>query len=342
MSLAMRRRRFAVRLVSGLARASGWTTLARRRRHRRGDYRLYVLEYHDVAGDSAEKESTVSAARFTSHLQHLRRRFQIETLAAAAERLDAGELDRDLLAITFDDGYAGNSEAAWPVLRRAGAPATIFLTTSFLDGEELWFDFARRALGAVCRHTRALGADAVGSLRQALGSWPPAESIGAVLRRLKYLPPERRHQALAALRRVDLDLAPPARPLSWGRVREMQAAGIEFGAHTVTHPILSTLEPAEQEDEIRRSRSRIAEVTGEEPTTFAYPNGSARDYDRHSVEILDRLGFAAACTTRRGSNKPGCNRLTLRRLGIGSDSLAVVEARLAGLFDEAVRAWVQR
>ena len=122
----------------------------------------------------------------------------------------------------------------------------------------------------------------------------------------------------------------------------MMAGGIEFGAHTVSHPILSTLEPADQEDEIRRSRARIAEATGKEPVTFAYPNGSAKDYDRHTVEILGRLGFQAACTTRRGSNRPGCDRLTLKRLGIGSDSTAIVETRLAGLFDEEVRAWLRR
>ena len=197
----MSRRRLALHVVATLAKASGWTALARRRRHRRGDYRLYILEYHDVTHDPSEKEGTVSAARFKRHLRYLKPRFQVETLATAVERLAAGDLARDLLVITFDDGYLGNYEAAWPALHSAGLPATIFLTTGFLDGEEIWVDFARRALAAVCRHTRALGADAVGSLRQALGSWPPTERIDAVVRQLKYLSPERRHQALGALRR---------------------------------------------------------------------------------------------------------------------------------------------
>ncbi|MEM7353670.1 MAG: polysaccharide deacetylase family protein [Acidobacteriota bacterium] len=366
----MNRRRFAVRMVSGLARASGWTSLVRRRRHRQGDYRLYVLEYHEVSDDPTEvsedptevsedptevsenptevsedlkePEGAVSMARFAGHLRHLQRRFEIVPLAAAVDRLTAGHLDRDLLTVTFDDGYAGNYEAAWPALRDAGVPATIFLTTGFLDGEGIWVDFARRALAAVGRQSQALADGFVEDLRQALGSWSATESIDTVVRRLKYLPPKRRQRALRALRQADLDLAPAARPLSWDQVREMQAGGIEFGAHTVTHPILSTLEPTAQESEIRRSRRRIAEATGHEPTTFAYPNGSAKDYDRHTLEIIGHLGFAAACTTRRGSNRSGCDLRTLQRLGIGSDSLAVVEARLAGLFDEAMRARLRR
>ncbi len=335
-------RKLAVRTVSALAAAGGLTGLRRRRRHRRGDFRLYVLEYHEVATDGVEKEGTISTERFRRHLRYLKRRFRIETLAAAIERLEVpGGLDRDFAVITFDDGYAGNYQAAWPVLRAEGATATIFLTTAFLDGEELWFDFARRALDAARRIPPGVEAEAGELLRHILGSWPPAESTDNTMRRLKYLPPERRARALEALRAVAPEPALPARPLSWDQAKEMAAAGVELGAHTVSHPILSTLEPGAQEAEILRSRRRIDEATGHRPLTFAYPNGSTRDYDRHTVEILGRAGFTAACTTRRGSNRPGCNRLTLRRIGIGSDPLFVVKGRLAGLFDEEVRLWLQ-
>ncbi len=335
-------RRLAVRAVSALAKAGGLTRLERRQRHRRRDFRLFVLEYHDVAAGS-EKQGTISAERFRRHLRYLKRRFLTLTLAAAAERLEADAgLDRDLAVITFDDGYAGNYEAAWPVLRAEQTEATIFLTTGFLDGKELWVDLARRAIDAARREAPALRAAVEGQLRVALGSWPPAETTDRIMRRLKYRPPTERDRALTALLDAGLALAPAARPLEWNEVAEMMAGGVEFGCHTVSHPILSTLDPAAQEEEIRGSHRRIAETTGHAPETFAYPNGSARDYDRHTVEILDRAGFRAACTTRRGSNSPGCDRLTLKRIGIGSDSLAVVEARLAGLFDEAVRSWLRR
>ncbi len=329
-------RKLAVRAVSLLAVASGLTRLRRRRRHRRGDYRLYVLEYHDVAA-GIEKEGTVSTERFRRHLRYLKQRFRTFTLAAAFERLEAPGLDGDLLAITFDDGYAGNFEDAWPVLSAEGVPATFYLTTGFLDGSELWFDVARRALDAARRATPDVGSPAADRLRGALGSWPPGESTDRIVRRLKYLPPKERDAALEALRALDLERLPAARPMSWDQAAEMAAGGAELGAHTVTHPILSTLEPAAQRQEIRGSRRRIAEATGVLPVTFAYPNGSARDYDRHTVETTGRAGFRAACSTRRGSNRPGCGRLELRRIGIGSDPPFVVEARLAGLFDEEVR-----
>lgn len=334
----MRLRRLAANLVAAAAAASGWLHIVRRQRHRRGDFRLYILEYHDVHEDH-EHEGTVSAARFRRHLCHLQRRFRFAPLTPAHQQLQAGKLDRDLAVVTFDDGYAGNYEAAWPVLRDEGVPATIFLTTGFLDGDELWFDVARRTLAAIQQSPPEVEPDLRAVLRDGLGVWPitPASSIEPIVRRLKYLPPQRRQQALATLSQLGLDLTPAARPMSWQQVDEMMAGGIEFGAHTVSHPILSTLAPAAQEDEIVRSRQRITEATGTQPTSFAFPNGSARDYDQHTVNILQRLGFDAACSTQRGSNQPGCHPLTLKRLGIGSDSLSLLDARLAGLFDQEVR-----
>ncbi len=343
----MRRRRLALHLVATLAKASGWIHLTRRRRRRCGDFRLYILEYHDVTQDTHEKEGTVSALRFRDHLRHFRKSYRIETLATAVDLLKAPRgPDSDLLVITFDDGYIGNYDAAWPVLREQNLPATIFLTTGFLDGNSLWFDTARRTLDAALR-TAPGGSSSLAErgqehLRHTLGSWPPADSIDAVMRRLKAMPPERRSQALEPLIRADLDLPPAAKPLTWAKVSEMMDDGIEFGAHTVSHPILSTLDATTQENEIKESRQRIAEATGCEPTTFAYPNGSVNDYDHHSVEIVQRLGFKAACTTRRGSNPPDGNPYSLRRLGIGSDSNAIVDARLAGLFDEPMRARLRK
>lgn len=337
----MSRRRLAAFAAAALAVGSGWTRLARRRRRRRGDFRLFVLEYHDVTA-GRESEGTVSATRFAAHLEALQRHYHLVTLADGARRLAAGDgPGEDLAVVTFDDGYAGNYEAAWPVLRAASCPATIFVTTAFLDGEELWVDFARRALAAARRERPDLPAETSELLRHVLRDWPPA-SVDPLVRRLKYSPPERRERVLAELRGMRLQLDPPARPMTWDQVRELQSGGVEIGGHTVSHPILSTLDPAAQAAEILGSRERIAEATGVEPATFAYPNGSARDFDEHSVAILKRAGFLAACTTRRGSNRPGHDLLRLRRLGIGSDPIFLVEARLAGLFDEEARRWLAR
>lgn len=334
-SNALFQRRHIAQTLATVAVGSGLARLLRRRRRARGDFRVFLLEYHDVGPGPAEPEGTVSAARLRLHLDFLRRHHRCLTLAAAAERLAApAGLKEDIAVVTFDDGYAGNHDFAWPQLEAAGVPATIFLTTGFLDGHGLWFDLARRLLAAAVRSPRK--AEVAAALAAILGETPPRQPE-TIVGRLKYLEPARRDGVLARLDELVEPLGEPARAMRWEAVRALIVGGVEFGAHTVSHPILSTLGPAEQEREIRRSRERMAEEMGWPPATFAYPNGSARDFNPATLEAVRRCGFRAACTTVRGSNKPGCDLMTLRRIGIGSDSLALLETRLTGLFDQEVR-----
>lgn len=338
----MRARRMAVALTSLAAVATGMTAFLRRQRHRRSDYRVYILEYHNVTKGRAEREGAISVTRFLRHLRYLKRRFSLESLSRAAELLsEPRALTEDRVVVTFDDGYAENYELAWPILRQERIPVTLFLTTGFLDGSELWFDFAGRSLEAAGGLGAALPDEVRQALVNALGRWPPGHPLDRCIEQLKYLPLETREQLLRRLRDARLPLAPAARPLSWQQVREMHADGVEIGGHTVAHPILSMLSAAQQEGEIVGSRNRIAEEIGATPTTFAFPNGSDRDFDPTTLEHLRAAGFMSACTTVRGSNAPGCDPLTLRRIGVGSDSNFVLATRLSGLFDQEARGWLR-
>ncbi len=326
-------RRFLARGLALAATASGWTRLARQRRRARGDFRVFILAYHDVThGD--EQEGVVSAERLRRHLAFLRRDHRLSSLSEAAERLARpGSLDEDLVVVTFDDGYRGNYEVAWPVLRDAGSSATIFLTSGFLDGEEMWFDFARRALRALRRPGIAVPED----VRRDLARLGGDQGSEPIMRRLKNLHPKKRQELLTRLRELELDCGRPTRAMSWDQARELLDHGIEMGGHTVTHPILATLNAAEQEEEIRSCRDRIAAKTGHAPTTFAYPNGSPRDFNANTKTALASSGFTVCCAMIRGSNRLGGDPLELRRIGVGHDPNFLLEARLAGLFDHHLR-----
>ena len=112
-------------------------------------------------------------------------------------------------------------------------PATIFLTTGFLDGTDLWFDYARRGLEAAVEAGDRLSHVARRTLADCLGHWPSAGSINGLVDRLKYLQPEARARVLDSLHDAKLPLAPAAKPLTWDQVREMHAEGIEMGGVSV-------------------------------------------------------------------------------------------------------------
>jgi peptidoglycan/xylan/chitin deacetylase (PgdA/CDA1 family) len=123
--------------------------------------------------------------------------------------------------------------------------------------------------------------------------------------------------------------APDGRMLEWAEIREMADAGITFGGHTVSHPILTTLTPDELWREVAGAKREIESRLSREVTLFAYPNGGPRDFDAASKRALRESGYRAAVTTIWGSNGPESEPLELRRVGTWDDSAPLSLLRLA-------------
>ena len=108
--------------------------------------------------------------------------------------------------------------------------------------------------------------------------------------------------------------------MRWEEVREAAAGGIEFGAHTRSHPILSRLGGEDElHAEIAGSKRRIEEQLGSEVDHFCYPNGSLTDFTPAAVQAVHAAGFRTATTTVPGFVTAGADALLLSRFGVASD-----------------------
>jgi peptidoglycan/xylan/chitin deacetylase (PgdA/CDA1 family) len=109
----------------------------------------------------------------------------------------------------------------------------------------------------------------------------------------------------------------PPRPLmDWDEAADLAARGMEIGSHSRTHPFLPALGDRELEDEIRGSRETIEDRLGREVRFFSYPHGL---YDGRCLRAVAAAGYAAACSSREGANRPGTDRFLLRRAEILCD-----------------------
>jgi len=84
--------------------------------------------------------------------------------------------------------------------------------------------------------------------------------------------------------------------LSWNEIREMHRYGMDFGAHTLTHPDLTRLADFQLESEIYDSKINIEDALGSPICSFAYPYGR---YNRRCREIVQQH-FTCACSARLG------------------------------------------
>lgn len=109
------------------------------------------------------------------------------------------------------------------------------------------------------------------------------------------------------------------------QLRYWAAEGIEFGAHSRTHPDLATVPAAVAEEELLRSRDELEALLGRRVTVFAYPYGRCNE----AVCDLARKNFELAFTTEEGLNDLTTNPFRLRRTCVGCrDSVANLECLL--------------
>jgi peptidoglycan/xylan/chitin deacetylase (PgdA/CDA1 family) len=123
-----------------------------------------------------------------------------------------------------------------------------------------------------------------------------------LIRAAKHLAPNQRAKWVGALcDAVDAQL-PDDLMMTDSQVRTLAEAGMEIGAHTLTHPILRILEAEEALHEIRTGREMLQAITGREIRAFAYPNGRpGEDYTDRDRNIVASLGFDFAVSTCRGA-----------------------------------------
>ncbi len=298
--------------------------------------RLTILTYHSVMPaaadiDAGEARNVVDQEMFAWQMRYLAKHFCCLRLEEAVDLLRRGRpLPRYAAVVTFDDGFRNNLLYAYPVLRRFGVPATIFLTTGHIGRgtQLLWTERVGRLLRAAKLPQRLTIAADPAPLT--LSFQTPAERDEAardVVKRLKSMPSDQRDRVVGELEH-QLDRAnrghvagEPNRDrytfLTWGEARELARGGMTIGSHTVEHPIMSSLDDDRRICEVVDSKREIERHVGTPCTLFSYPNGTADDFDDRDKANLQKAGYVAAVTQIAGANDERSDLYGLRRLNIG-------------------------
>ena len=293
-------------LAYGALRYAGLTALARRVRH--GGI---VLCYHNVVTRSDDRADTLGLhmrlADFERQIRWVAKHYTFVPLGEYVGRVTQGRSVCGVAALTFDDGYAGVFEHAWPLLRTLGIPATVFLIA---DGSESsreqgfwWDDGDVLQAYSPASHDRWLGA-LQGDRSRIVAAVAPSRAS---------------YQAPAWCRSATWDVVASA----------ARTGGLEVGAHTVSHRALTTLPDDELRDELMQSRDVIRSRTGIDPTLFAYPYGL---WDERVRDAVRGAGYRAAFTLAADKRSRNGDLWTLPRLNVPATiSDAAFDAWTAGL-----------
>jgi peptidoglycan/xylan/chitin deacetylase (PgdA/CDA1 family) len=248
------------------------------------DFGTRILCYHGI-----------SPEYFQQQMEYLKEHYEVARLQDALR-----EPARKQVAITLDDGYRDHYRYAYPVLKKLGMKATIFLTYEFADKNLFaWWD----RLESRKNRTR--------------------------LRRLKQLSQDALEREVERLTLLKLTHKKDHRFdfMDWNDIRESLDV-FEIGSHGLTHRILTRLSLTEAAHEIASSKKKLEEMIARPVVSFAYPDGEC---DEASVGLVKKAGYRCAVTMERGDSQ-NSDYFRLRRRGINvGDDLAVFANKVAGI-----------
>ena len=227
--------------------------------------------------------------------------------------------------ITFDDGYVDNYELAYPVLRTNDATGVFFVATGFIDEPQLaWWDEIAWMIRSSKRDTLRLAENWLDEPLK-LDRSDRRQVINQLLRACYRLDGCRTKQFLDGIAEETGSGRAPKEAaneqwMTWDMIREMSAGGMDFGAHTVTHPILANLTAEEQGMEVCESRLRIEKQLDRPITSLSYPVGKRESFNDETRAALSKHGFDWAFSYYGGhSSGADIDRFDIPRVAIESD-----------------------
>ena len=213
-----------------------------------------VVMYHRF-GESDYPTTNIRLDQFEAHIRELTSGpltvLGVPKILSALRNNQA--LPDRVAAITIDDAFRSVYTEAWPRLRAAGLPLTLFVSTDDVD---------------------------------------------------------RKSDAY----------------MTWDQIRELKAAGVTIGNHTVSHLHMTQTAPAQNAEELMRSNARFRAELGEAPTLFAYPYG---EYGLEMRDMVVNNGFTAAFGQHSGVLHKDADQFFLPRFSMSEAYGGVARFRLA-------------
>lgn len=225
---------------------------------------------------------------------------------------------KKVIALTFDDGYLDNYKQAFPILMNLNVPFSVYVTTGFIEGDLFpwWYQLEY----VVNRGPELL---------DPLGKRYKTETLEDMNLAFLSIRKDLMSSNKQFCRYTDwLDQSKtethPEHPtrlfMTWQELQTLaESKLVTIGAHTHTHPVLSTLGDEAAYTEIEKSKWILSERLKREVSHFAFPFGGAGEISDRDVRYSREIGFKSAVTTTHGAVRTGGNvdLFALPRLFIG-------------------------
>ncbi|MGD9160754.1 MAG: polysaccharide deacetylase family protein [Desulfobacteraceae bacterium] len=316
---------------SCLGSKTGLKELYLRFRHLQSNFQsVIILMYHRVVNPEecndifSTPKIIVTKDTFEKQIKFLSRHYRILSL----EEFHGYHSSRKPLppksaVITFDDGWKDNYVNAFPILKKYGVPATIFLSTGFIEtGDVFWQEKLRFLLTEFLKlplNERDAFIKNFNNIPDNLKDCMAHGNKSVIMDTPETLMDMDEEGLNTFINDLEEFLRFPEFPMkdngfmTWENAREMMNAKIDFGSHTVSHKIMTQISSKEILEELSISKSKIEKELNMQVMAFAYPNGN---YNNMIMEKVKKTGYHYAVSVDEGLNSVNTDPFCMKRLHI--------------------------
>ncbi|MCG3204782.1 MAG: Glycosyltransferase Gtf1 [Elusimicrobia bacterium] len=260
---------------------------------------LQVITYHGISNRPNFIELFMPPALFWEQMLFLKKKFQLLTMTEVSDVIEGKiTLQKPGICITLDDGYVDNKTALMPLAREEKIPFIVYLSTHSIDTQQPTLaEYLHRIIEATSKSSLDLTSVGLGLIPLS-SFFDRAAAMKKLDRYGKKLDAGSREKFIDdVLFAAGLDRSHETfqkTMLGWDDVRDLSQAGVNFGAHSVSHPIMSRLNATEQLKELHESRERIEKEINRPVEHFAYPYGGRQNVNPELFETTKKSGYRTA------------------------------------------------
>jgi peptidoglycan/xylan/chitin deacetylase (PgdA/CDA1 family) len=283
-----------------------------------------IFYFHQVLTDDdfaniprPNNDLAISVSSFTKHIQFLKKNCNIVHLKELYRNNNLAKNNKLNVAITFDDGYLDNLTNAFKILKKYNAPATIYITTSYINDKKIpwWID-----LWSILQNVR--GVTECYLLHNNI-TINKNNKIYAFKKISYFLIKKKTNEIYLFLNKLrkSINLKKSKSKRIFLNRKEIKKLSknklITIGAHTHNHENLKLLTYKNSKKEIMKSKKILENIIKKRVDDFAIPYGTKDNFDSKEIDILVKNGFKSNVTT---INKPFFyqSNFILPRIGLGN------------------------
>jgi peptidoglycan/xylan/chitin deacetylase (PgdA/CDA1 family) len=278
-----------------------------------------ILMYHNVLPVVQPEFNlrNIAAADFSKQLLYFKNKYNIVSL----EEIYSSKSNATRIAITLDDGLVNNLRYALPVIAELQIPVTVFVTTSWLNGQNiLWPD----ELDILCRNGQKELKWNGEIFRKNLSGQYMSDSRRRLGEVLTFADPVEKQKWMNHLVRTS-GFDPSAdfknedlwRTMKGEEIKILaNSSFIEIGSHCTTHENLCLLSDEEVSEEMAGSKKYLETITNKTVHSVAFPFGQ---YNQSTLSLAERAGYSRLLAVNFLSENDAANPKLKARFGIYSD-----------------------